>query len=155
MRALVQRVLEASVDVVGPDGGVERAGEIGVGMCALVGVTHDDDDDAAEKLAAKIWHLRILDDAAGVMNRSLAHRHDDGQPAEVLVVSQFTLYGNTDKGRRPSWTDAARPEQAEPLVDAVVEHLRAFGATVATGRFRTEMRVGLVNDGPVTLLLEI
>lgn len=154
MRALVQRVIEASVDVVDPDGGVERVGEIGAGICALIGVTHGDADADAEKLASKIWHLRILDDDDGVMNRSLAQRLDTGTPAAVLVVSQFTLYGSTDKGRRPSWTDAARPDQAEPLVDAVVAHLRELGATVATGRFRTEMRVGLVNDGPVTLLLE-
>lgn len=154
MRALVQRVLEASVDVVLPSGAIERVGEIGPGICALVGATHDDAAAGAEKLASKIWHLRILDDDDGVMNRSLAQRFDAGAPAEVLVVSQFTLYGNTDKGRRPSWIDAARPEHAEPLVDAVVEHLRGLGATVATGRFRTQMRVGLVNDGPVTLLLE-
>ena len=154
MRALVQRVIEASVDVVDPDGGVERVGEIGAGICALIGVTHDDADADAEKLASKIWHLRILDDDDGVMNRSLAQRLDAGTPAAVLVVSQFTLYGSTDKGRRPSWIDAARPDQAEPLVDALVAHLRSLGATVATGRFRTEMRVGLVNDGPVTLLLE-
>ena len=154
MRALVQRVLEASVDVVDPSGSIERVGEIGAGICALVGATHDDGEADAEKLATKIWHLRILDDEDGVMNRSLAQRFADGAAAEVLVVSQFTLYGNTDKGRRPSWIDAARPEHAEPLVDALQRHLRAFGATVATGRFRTEMRVGLVNDGPVTLLLE-
>lgn len=154
MRALVQRVIEASVDVVDADGGAERVGEIGAGICALIGVTHGDEAGSAEQLATKIWHLRILDDDAGVMNRSLAQRFDDGQPAEVLVVSQFTLYGNTDKGRRPSWIDAARPEHAEPLVDAVADRLRSLGATVATGRFRTEMRVGLVNDGPVTLLLE-
>ncbi|MDW3216297.1 MAG: D-aminoacyl-tRNA deacylase [Ilumatobacteraceae bacterium] len=154
MRALIQRVIEASVDVVLPSGETERTGAIGAGVCALIGATHDDTVDDAEKLAAKIWHLRILDDDDGVMNRSLAQRSGDGAPAEVLVVSQFTLYGNTDKGRRPSWVDAARPEHAEPLVDAVVEHLRGLGATVATGRFRTEMRVGLVNDGPVTLLLE-
>ena len=89
------------------------------------------------------------------MNRSLANRHDDGEAAEVLIVSQFTLYGNTDKGRRPSWIDAARPEQAEPLVDRVVAHLRSRGAEVATGRFRAEMRVEIVNDGPVTLMLEV
>ena len=154
MRALVQRVIEASVDVVDEHGTVERAGEIGSGICAFVGVTHEDTHGEAEKLASKIWHLRILDDDDGVMNRSLAQRFEAGGPAELLVVSQFTLYGNTDKGRRPSWIDAARPEHAEPLVDEVVRHLRSLGATVATGRFRTEMRVGLVNDGPVTLLLE-
>lgn len=154
MRALVQRVVGASVDVVLPSGAIERVGEIGAGICALVGATHDDDVSDAEKIADKIWHLRILDDDDGVMNRSLAQRAADGATGEVLVVSQFTLYGNTDKGRRPSWIEAARPEHAEPLVDAVVDHLRSLGATVATGRFRTEMRVGIVNDGPVTLLLE-
>jgi D-tyrosyl-tRNA(Tyr) deacylase len=154
MRAVVQRVVEASVDVMLPTGAAERVGEIGEGICALIGATHDDDVADATKLAAKIWNLRILDDDDGVMNRSLAERAADGVAGEVLVVSQFTLYGNTDKGRRPSWIDAARPEHAEPLVDAVVEHLRSLGATVATGRFRTDMRVAIVNDGPVTLLLE-
>ena len=101
------------------------SGAIGAGLCVLVGVTHDDTPRSADKLAEKIWFLRVLDDADGVMNRSLADRAADGQPAEVLVVSQFTLYGNTDKGRRPSWIDAARPEHAEPLVDAVVAKLRA------------------------------
>jgi D-tyrosyl-tRNA(Tyr) deacylase len=151
---LVQRVLRASVDVVDGDGNVERAGEIGAGLCVLVGATHDDDAATADRLADKIWHLRVLDDADGVMNVSLASRHEAGEPADVLVVSQFTLYGSTDKGRRPSWTAAARPDHAEPLVDRVAEQLRARGATVATGRFRTEMRVEIVNDGPVTLLLE-
>ena len=155
MRGLVQRVERASVTVVAADGSRDVTGAIGAGMCVLVGVTHDDTPEVADKLAEKVWFLRVLDDDAGVMNRSLADRADDGQRAEVLVVSQFTLYGNTDKGRRPSWIDAARPEHAEPLVDAVVAKLRALGATVATGRFRTEMRVELVNDGPVTLLLEL
>lgn len=135
----------ASVTVDG-----EVVGEIGAGLCALVGVTHADTEVAARKLAEKIWHLRVMDDDAGVMNRSVA---DTTQA--VLVVSQFTLYGDTSAGRRPSWIAAARPEQAEPLVDAVVAHLRSLGATVATGRFRTDMRVALVNDGPVTVLLEI
>jgi D-tyrosyl-tRNA(Tyr) deacylase len=155
MRALVQRVVRAAVDVVAVDGSVDRVGEIGAGLCVLVGATHDDTAELAMKLADKIWQLRILDDAGGVMNRSLAQRHDDGEVAEVLVVSQFTLYGNTDKGRRPSWIDAARPEHAEPLVDHVVARLRESGSVVATGRFRTEMRVELVNDGPVTLLIEV
>ena len=108
------------------------------------------------RMADKIWNLRVLDDADG-RDEPLARRSSprDGEPAEVLVVSQFTLYGNTDKGRRPSWIDAARPEHAEPLVDAVVARLRALGCTVATGRFRTEMKVELVNDGPVTLMLEV
>lgn len=149
MRAVVQRVTRAAVTVDD-----ELVGSIGPGLCVLVGATHDDDAVAATKLADKLWHLRILDDDDGVMNRSLAQRVAGGAAGEVLVVSQFTLYGHTDKGRRPSWIDAARPEHAEPLVDAVVAHLRSLGATVATGRFRTEMRVGIVNDGPVTLLLE-
>ena len=145
MRALVQRVTSASVTVDG-----EVVGAIGAGLCALVGVTHTDDGAAAEKLARKLWELRIFHDAAGVMNVSVAEAS-----GEVLVVSQFTLYGDTRRGRRPSWVDAARPEQAEPLVDAVVAALRARGATVATGRFRADMQVALVNDGPVTLLLEV
>jgi len=155
MRGLVQRVTRASVEVVDPDGSVDSVGEIGTGLCVLVGVTHDDGVAEAVKLAEKIWHLRLFDDADGVMNRSLANRLGGGEPAEVLVVSQFTLYGNTDKGRRPSWIDAAGPEQAEPLVDQVVARLRDLGATVTTGRFRTEMRVEIVNDGPVTLMLEV
>ncbi len=145
MRAVVQRVTRASVTV-----GDEVVGAIGPGLCVLVGVTHDDDAGAAAKLAEKLWHLRILDDAEGVMNVSAA---DAG--AELLVVSQFTLYGDTAKGRRPSWLSAARPEHAEPLVDAVVARLRGLGATVATGRFRTDMAVELVNDGPVTLIVEV
>ena len=115
-----------------------------------MGVTHDDDLDRARRLAAKLWHLRILDDDAGVMNRSMA---DVGGAA--LVISQFTLYGDTSRGRRPSWVAAARPEQAEPLVDAVAGELRVLGAHVATGRFRADMRVALVNDGPVTLVVEV
>lgn len=146
MRGLVQRVSRAQVTLVATG---EVTGSIGAGLCVLVGVTHTDDEALAIKLADKIWNLRVLDDEQGVMNRSLA---DAG--GEVLIVSQFTLYGNTDKGRRPSWIEAARPEHAEPLVDRVVARLRELGATVATGRFRTEMHVELVNDGPVTLLLE-
>jgi D-tyrosyl-tRNA(Tyr) deacylase len=141
----VQRVTRASVTV-----GDEPVGSIGPGLCVLVGVTHADGPEQAAKLASKLWHLRIMDDEAGVMNRSVADT-----TRELLVVSQFTLYGDTSGGRRPSWINAARPEQAEPLVDAVVDELRALGATVATGRFRTDMHVELVNDGPVTLLLEV
>jgi D-tyrosyl-tRNA(Tyr) deacylase len=125
-------------------------GEIGAGLCALIGVTHDDGEDGARKLAAKLWHLRIFRDAQGAMNRSVA---DSG--GEVLVVSQFTLYGTTERGRRPSFVAAARPEQAEPLVERLCEELVALGATVATGRFGADMEVSLVNDGPVTLLLEV
>lgn len=115
-----------------------------------MGVTHDDDEAKARKLAARLWNLRILDDDAGVMNRSAA---DDG--AEILIVSQFTLYGDTSGGRRPSWIAAARPEVAEPLIDTVVAELHVLGATVATGRFRTTMHVELVNDGPTTVSIEL
>jgi D-tyrosyl-tRNA(Tyr) deacylase len=142
---LVQRVSRAQVSVDG-----EVVGAIGPGLCVLVGVTHDDGTAQASRLAGKLWHLRIMDDDAGVMNRSIADT-----TRELLVVSQFTLYGDTSGGRRPSWIAAARPEHAEPLVDAVVGELRALGARVATGRFRAEMAVELVNDGPVTLLLEV
>jgi D-tyrosyl-tRNA(Tyr) deacylase len=145
VRALVQRVREAAVAV---DGDV--VGQIDAGLCVLVGVTHDDGEAQARSLADKIWNLRVMDDADGVMNRSVA----DTTKA-VLVVSQFTLYGDTSRGRRPSWIAAARPEHAEPLVDLVVQRLRDLGATVATGRFRTEMQVALVNDGPVTVFLEV
>ena len=149
MRALIQRVERASVTVMDDQVGSRSVGEIGAGLCAFIGVTHDDGHASARKLADKIWHLRVFDDHDGVMNRALS----DGC-GDVLVVSQFTLYGDTSKGRRPSWIAAARPDVAEPLVDAVVESLRGFGARVETGRFRTEMRVELVNDGPVTLLIE-
>ena len=145
MRGLVQRVRSASVTVDG-----EVVGAIGAGLCVLVGITHTDEPAHARKLAEKIWNLRVLDDEAGVMNRSVA---DTG--GEVLVVSQFTLYGDTSAGRRPSWIAAARPEQAEPLVEQVVDHLRSLGAVVATGRFRTEMVVTIENDGPVTVLLDL
>lgn len=145
MRGLVQRVERASVTVAG-----EVVGAVGRGLCVLVGVTHDDTVEMARKLADKIWHLRVMDDDAGVMNRSVADT-----TGEVLVVSQFTLYGDTTAGRRPSWIAAARPEHAEPLVDAVVGRLRELGATVATGRFRTEMLVEIHNDGPVTVMLEL
>jgi D-tyrosyl-tRNA(Tyr) deacylase len=151
MRALVQRVTRAEVTSrSSSEVDWEVAGSIGPGLCALVGVTHSDTDADADKLADKLWGLRIFDDDDGVMNRSVA---DVG--GAVLVVSQFTLYGDSAKGRRPSWIAAARPEVAEPLVQRVVDRLRSLGASVATGRFRTDMRVELVNDGPVTLLLEL
>jgi D-tyrosyl-tRNA(Tyr) deacylase len=155
VRGLVQRVASASVTARGAVGEFEPVGEIGAGLCVLIGVTHDDTEATARKLAAKIWGLRVLDDLDGVMNRSLSDVAATGRAAEVLVVSQFTLYGDTSGGRRPSWIAAARPEHAEPLVALVVDELRHAGATVATGRFRTEMCVSLVNDGPVTVMVEI
>jgi D-aminoacyl-tRNA deacylase len=127
----------------------EEIGRIGRGLCVLVGVTHDDDEAGARKLADRLFNLRLFDDEDGVMNRSAA---DVG--AEILIVSQFTLYGDATKGRRPSWIAAARPDYAEPLVQVLVDELRRLGASVATGRFRAEMLVALVNDGPVTVLLE-
>jgi D-tyrosyl-tRNA(Tyr) deacylase len=145
MRALVQRVKRATVAVDG-----EVIGAIGTGLCVLVGVTHDDDGSKADKLADKIWGLRVMADDEGLMNRSVA-----ATGGEVLVISQFTLYGDVRKGRRPSYVAAAPPEKAAPLVDRVVAHLRALGATVATGRFGADMLVDLVNDGPVTLMLEV
>ena len=151
MRALVQRVTRAAVDFrPSAESDWERAGSIGRGLCVLVGVTHTDSDTVADRLAGKLWGLRIFDDEDGVMNRSVG---DVG--GELLVVSQFTLYGDTSKGRRPSWIAAARPEQAEPLVDRVVQRLRSVGARVETGRFRTDMRIDLVNDGPVTLSVDV
>jgi D-tyrosyl-tRNA(Tyr) deacylase len=145
MRALIQRVSGARVRV-----GDEVVGAIGPGLCVLVGVTHDDGEDTARKLADKVWNLRVFDDAAGVMNLPLAE-----VGGEALVVSQFTLYADTRRGRRPSWSAAAAPHVAAPLVDAFAAALRALGATVATGRFGADMEVELVNDGPVTLLVEV
>jgi D-tyrosyl-tRNA(Tyr) deacylase len=155
VRGLVQRVTTAAVVARGANGSFEAVGEIGAGLCVLIGVTHDDTEATARRLANKVWGLRVLDDANGVMNRSLSDLAEDGHAAEVLAVSQFTLYGDTTGGRRPSWIAAARPEHAEPLVGVVVDELRRLGCTVATGRFRTEMRVSLVNDGPVTVMLEV
>ena len=140
MRAVVQTVSRASVTVDG-----EVVGAIADGLLVLVGVTHEDGPAEAKTLARKLHELRILDD-----DRSAA---DTGAP--LLVVSQFTLYADTRKGRRPSWLAAARPEAAEPLFDALVDELRGRGATVATGRFRTHMLVESVNVGPRTILLEV
>ncbi|MCE2525468.1 MAG: D-tyrosyl-tRNA(Tyr) deacylase [Acidimicrobiia bacterium] len=145
MRALVQRVTEARVLV---DGRV--VGEIGSGLCCLVGVTHTDDRETALKLAAKLWHLRIFADENGHMNRSVADA-----AGEILVVSQFTLYGDTRKGRRPSFIAAAAPDEAARLIDDLVTELRRLGATVSTGSFGAHMAVELTNDGPVTLIVEI
>lgn len=140
MRAVVQRVTRASVTVDG-----EVVGEISrPGLLALVGVTHDDGPAQVEQIARKIAELRILREERSVV--------DEGAP--VLVVSQFTLYGDARKGRRPSWSAAAPGPVAEPLVDAVVEALRERGVEVATGVFGAMMEVELVNDGPFTVLLE-
>jgi len=125
-------------------------GEIGDGLCVFVGVTHDDDDPRARRLAEKVWQLRVLADADGVMNRSLSDT-----AGEALVVSQFTLYGDTRRGRRPSWIDAAPGAVAEPLVEVFCAALRELGARVATGCFGAHMEVELVNDGPVTISLEL
>jgi D-aminoacyl-tRNA deacylase len=149
VRALVQRVSSARVRVDDAGGPGEVVGESGEGLCVLVGVTHDDDEAKAAKLADKVWNLRVFPDDAGQMNVAVG-----SVGGAVLVVSQFTLYGDTRRGRRPSWVAAAPPEVAEPLVTAFVEALRRLGAGVATGRFRADMAVELVNEGPVTLLLE-
>jgi len=145
VRGLVQRVERAKVTVDG-----EVTGEIGSGLCVLVGVTHHDTSAEAQKLARKLWKLRIFDDAAGKMNLSVA---DVG--GELLIVSQFTLYADSAKGNRPSYIDAARPEVAEPLIEEVVAELTELGAKVQAGRFRAAMKVELVNDGPVTIALEL
>ena len=149
MRAIVQRVDQASVDSTA-DGVTTRVGEIGQGLLVLVGVTHADTEQSAIKMADKIWNLRIMSDADGVMNLSVADT-----TRNVLVVSQFTLYGDTNGGRRPSWIAAAKPEVAEPLVTKVIDELRRLGAQVQTGCFRTDMKVALVNNGPVTVTIEI
>jgi D-tyrosyl-tRNA(Tyr) deacylase len=120
-------------------------GEIGSGLLVLVGVTHGDTAQQAEALARKVYTLRILD----------GERSAQDLQAPLLVISQFTLYANTDKGRRPSWNAAAPGPVAEPLVDAVVDELREMGATVATGVFGANMQVSLVNDGPTTIILDV
>jgi D-aminoacyl-tRNA deacylase len=144
VRALIQRVSRASVTVER-----EVIGEIGPGLCVFVGVTHSDDEAVAEKLAGRVWNLRVFDDEGGFMNVPVAE-----VGGEVLVVSQFTLYGDTSRGRRPSWSGAARPERAEPLVERFIAALVALGGRVATGRFGAHMQVELVNDGPVTVTVE-
>ena len=140
MKAVVARVSRAAVRVGGA-----TVGEIGPGLLVLLGVHRDDPEQAVEVMARKLHELRVLDD-----ERSSA---DTGAP--LLVVSQFTLYGDTRKGRRPSWSAAAPPERARPLVDAVVDALRARGATVASGVFGAAMEVESVNDGPFTVIVEV
>ena len=141
VRTVVQRVSSASVTVDGDIvGAIDRPG-----LVVLVGVTHTDDTDAAKRLADKVWHLRILDDEKSAADLN----------APLLVVSQFTLYADTTKGRRPSWNAAAPSHVAEPLVQAVVDQLRANDAEVATGAFGAHMHVQLTNDGPVTLIVDV
>lgn len=144
MRVVVQRVTGAEVRVDG-----EVAGRVDGGLCLLVGVRDGDSPDEATWVADKVANLRIFGDDEGKMNRSLV---DVGGGA--LVVSQFTLYGDTRKGRRPSFVDAAKPDVAEPLVEAVCERLRELGVPVEAGVFGASMEVELTNEGPVTLLLE-
>ena len=144
MRAVVQRVGEARVTVAG-----ERVAEMGEGLLALVGVARGDGPADAAALADKLVHLRVFEDAEGRMNRSLLETG-----GTLGVVSQFTLLGDVRRGRRPSFVEAAPPEAAEPLVEAVVSRARAAGVAVVAGRFRARMEVALVNAGPVTLLID-
>lgn len=144
MRAVVQKTLTSSVTSEG-----ELVGKAAGGLTVLLGVSVQDDEQDAAYLADKIVHLRIFEDAAGKLNHSLL---DVG--GEMLVVSQFTLYGDARHGRRPSYVEAAKPEQAEQLYQKFVADVRAAGVKVATGRFRTHMIVCLENDGPVTILLD-
>src|ERR1700733_13885546 len=141
MRAVAQRVSSASVTV---DGGIIGAID-GPGLLVLVGVTHDDTAGKARKLAAKLWGLRVPDGEKSCSDLN----------APLLVVSQFTLYADTSRGRRPTWNNAAPGAVAEPLVDAVAAELRALGARVETGKFGADMKVALVNDGPFTIIIEL
>ena len=145
MRALVQRVSEASVEVEG-----SVVGAISKGLLIFIGITHSDSKEVAKKLANKVIGLRIFEDQNGQMNFSTKD-----VSGEFLVVSQFTLYGNVDSGRRPGWTEAARPEQAEPLIEYFIECLTACGLKVETGIFQTDMDVQLINQGQATLLIEL
>jgi D-tyrosyl-tRNA(Tyr) deacylase len=145
MKAVVQRVARASVRVDD-----EIAGEVGAGVCVLLGVARGDGPGEAERLAAKVARLRVFEDAEGRFDRSLL---DTG--GEALVVSQFTLLGDTARGNRPSFTEAAPPEDAEPLYETFCEALSGLGVEVATGVFGARMALELVNDGPVTIVLDI
>jgi D-aminoacyl-tRNA deacylase len=144
MRAVLQRVTQARVIV-----DAEVVGQVGTGLLVLLGVTHADTMENAKWLADKIAGLRIFNDDAGRMNRSVT---DVG--GEVLIVSQFTLYGDSRKGRRPSFIDAAPPEIAIPLYEAFIDTVKSHGIITATGRFGATMQVDLINDGPVTLILD-
>lgn len=143
MRAVLQRVTEARVDVAG-----QTVGEIGAGLLVLLGVARDDTADDAQYLVEKITNLRIFDDTEGKMNRSLLDVH-----GSILVVSQFTLYGDVRRGRRPSYSDAAEPEKANSLYEEFVKRV-SLVIHVETGIFQAMMKVSLVNDGPVTILLD-
>lgn len=144
MRLVIQRVQRGSVSVAG-----DQIAAVGPGLVVLAGVRAGDTAEQADWLAEKTANLRIFEDDQGKMNRSVLERG-----GSVLVVSQFTLYANAEKGRRPSFIEAAPPEQAEPLVARYAERLRALGLPVQTGRFRAEMLVEILNDGPVTIILE-
>ncbi|HZM87717.1 MAG TPA: D-aminoacyl-tRNA deacylase [Blastocatellia bacterium] len=144
MRAVVQRVTEARVEIDG-----ETIGEIGAGFLVLLGVARDDNPADADYLAEKIANLRVFDDDEGKMNRSILKTG-----GAMLVVSQFTLYGDVRRGRRPSYSDAAEPEKANQLYEYFVARVRSRGVTVETGVFQAMMKVGLTNDGPVTILLD-
>ena len=149
MRCVVQRVTEASVSVIRECGNAETVGAIGPGMMVLIGVCSGDTEKDFRYMADKVPNLRIFDDENGVMNRSIL---DAG--GSILAVSQFTLYGDARGGRRPSYIRAAKPEEANAWYEKLVAAWREKGIRVETGRFRTEMRVHLINDGPVTLLLD-
>ena len=144
MRAVIQRVVEARVSVRD-----EVVSSIGAGLCIFLGIGVNDGEKDADFLASKISMLRIFEDDQGKMNRSVRDRH-----GELLVVSQFTLYGDCRKGNRPSFSAAAAPEPAKHLYDYFVQRLRQSGVKVASGQFRAHMKIALVNDGPVTLILE-
>lgn len=151
VRAVVSRVTEAAVLVDD-----EVVGELaGPGLLVLLGITHDDGPAQAETMARKLYELRILREERSIADTRDAAAGESAQTAGLLVVSQFTLYGSTRKGRRPSFTAAARPEHAAPLVEHVVARLRARGATVATGRFGAMMTVRSVADGPFTVLVDV
>jgi D-tyrosyl-tRNA(Tyr) deacylase len=147
MRAVIQRVAEAQV-TAGEDF-KEVTGKIGPGLCVFLGIGKDDTEENAESLARKIAGLRIFQDEQGKLNRSISEIR-----GEVLVISQFTLYGDCRKGNRPSFTEAASPAQAQKLYEYFVAQLRAAGLRTSTGRFQAAMKVSLVNDGPVTLVIE-
>tara|TARA_Y100001936_G_scaffold80552_1_gene79076 strand:- start:324 stop:764 length:441 start_codon:yes stop_codon:yes gene_type:complete len=145
MRALVQRVSKASVTVE-----ENTVGSIHKGLCVFVGVTHSDTSKTAERLANKLLHLRIFEDSSGKMNLSTVDLK-----SEILIISQFTLYGDVQKGRRPSWIASAPGEVAEPLIEYLIDCLRSEGIQVETGSFGAFMNVELINSGPTTLIIDV